>query len=156
MSELTRDSSIVTGWSLYTEILGFLDSYVTFRHFLKQVSAGNWPGRSFVLVTKLHRGKNVLEVHPKLLHAVFSDVAGVGIRMLEMVFCGIELSLLGILMIRLFVKWSSTFLFYFKPAYRLKVCSLTFISFLSFQDTFTFVGYKQHKVSVKQERMSVP
>ena len=39
--EFTGSSAIVTGWSLSTEVLGFLDSYVISRHFLKQVSADN-------------------------------------------------------------------------------------------------------------------
>ena len=39
--EFTGSSAIVTGWSLSTEVLGFLDSYVVSRHLLKQVSAGN-------------------------------------------------------------------------------------------------------------------
>ena len=39
--EFTGDFAIVTGWSLSTEVLGFLDSYVVSRHLLKQVSAGN-------------------------------------------------------------------------------------------------------------------
>ena len=41
LSELARNRSIVTGCSLYTEVLGFLDVYVTSRSFLKRVSACN-------------------------------------------------------------------------------------------------------------------
>ena len=39
--EFTGDSAIVTGWSLSTEVLGFLGNYVVSHHLLKQVSAGN-------------------------------------------------------------------------------------------------------------------
>ena len=39
--EFTGVSAIVTGWSLSTEVLGFLGNYVVSRHLLKQVSAGN-------------------------------------------------------------------------------------------------------------------
>ena len=58
--EFTGDSAIVTGWSLSTEVLGFLGNYVVSRHLLKQVSAGNlvagadsmsW-SRSFIMSRK--------------------------------------------------------------------------------------------------------
>ena len=74
LSELAMNRSIVTGWSLYTGVFGFLDVYVTSCSFLKQVTAPLDWADSFVLVPKFHRGKNILEVYPKLVHAVFGDV----------------------------------------------------------------------------------
>ena len=53
-----------SNWLIFVYwVLGFLDDYVPSCQSLKQLSAGSLvPGQSFVLVTKFHRERNVLDL----------------------------------------------------------------------------------------------